>query len=48
MRHGRSTYTQEVEMEGREGERQERGELEAELGSLVERMLKKEAGSKNG
>jgi hypothetical protein len=29
-----------VEKEGREGERQERGELEAELGSLVE-MVKK-------
>ncbi len=41
MGHGRSTCTQEVDKEGIEGERQERGELVAELGSLVERMLKK-------
>ncbi len=39
---------QEVEKEGREGERQERGELEAELRSLVERRLKREGRVKNG
>jgi hypothetical protein len=46
MGQGRTTCTQEVEKEGREGERQERGELEAELGSPEERRSRREGRAK--